>query len=101
MSGALDAVLKAELFRAAEPVARRARDLISDFAGAKTTTIGPRVVLQGAFVTQRARKVTGRRPDFGALQMVEGMIPALEENIELVEDHAEQALDAIETVGGF
>lgn len=101
MSGALEPTLRAALTRAAEPVAREARDLISEFPGAKTSTIGPRVVMNGVYVTQRARKVTGARPDFGALQMVEGMIPALEHNEENIMQGAEGAIEALARLGGF
>lgn len=101
MSGGLNAALREELKRTAEPVAREARSLVSQWQGAKTSTIGPRVVLAGVYVTQRARTVTGLRGDFGALQMTHAMIPALEHNEENIVAGAERAIDAIENLGGF
>lgn len=101
MSGGLDAILREHLKQTAEPIAREARSLVGQWSGAKTSTIGPRVVQRGVFVTQRARTVTGLRGDFGALQMTRAMIPALEHNIEAVERGAEEALDVIENIGGF
>lgn len=101
MSGALGPTLTAALKEAAEPVRREAQSLVSQYAGAKTSTIGPRVTTSGVYVTQRARKKTGLRADFGALQMVKGFIPALEHNVDEVEDGAERALDTIEHLGGF
>lgn len=97
----MDAVLRAHLKSAAEPVAREAQSLTSQWQGAKTSTIGPRVVARGVYVTQRARTVTGLRADFGALQMVKAMIPALEHNQDAIERSAEEALDVIENIGGF
>lgn len=101
MSGSLDVVLREALKRAAEPVRREAVSLISRYQGAKTSTIGPRVVARGVYVTQRARTVNGLRGDFGALQMTHGMIPALEHNLPAVERAADEALDTIEHIGGF
>lgn len=101
MSGALDVTLREHLKKTAEPVAREAQSRVSGYGGAKVSTIGPRVVARGVFVTQRARKVSGARPDFGALQMVTAFIPALEHNVEAIEQGAEEALDVIEHIGGF
>lgn len=101
MSGDLAPALQAGLKSAAEPVAREARSLVSQWQGAKVSTIGPRVVARGVFVTQRARTVTGLRGDFGALQMTRALIPALEHNVNEVERGAERALDSVLRVGGF
>ena len=101
MSGGLGVALREELLRAAEPVAREARARAAKWPGVSTGTIGPRVGVSGAFVTQRKRKVTGDHPNIGALQMTEAMIPALEHNIDTVQEGAERALTAIEKLGGF
>jgi hypothetical protein len=101
MSGGLDATLKAALYRAAEPVAREAKSLAEQWDGVRTSTIGPRVVASGTYVTQRARKVTGDHPNIGALQMTDALIPALEHNQEAIYGAAEGALDTIENMGGF
>lgn len=101
MSGALGPALNAALLEAAEPVAREAQSLVAHYPGAKTTTIAPRVSTRGVFVTQRARKKTGLRADFGALQMVTAFIPALEHHVDEVEAGAQRALTVIERLGGF
>lgn len=93
--------VKAGLIRAAAPVAETARSLISRFPGASTQTISPRVSTRGVFVTQRARKVTGKRGDFGALQMREGMIPALEQHEDDVREGVEDAFDLLARLNGF
>ena len=87
--------LRVALREAAEPVARDAKALLSKYPGLSIGTIRPRAVMAGAYVTQGARKVTGDRPDFGALQMTEGMIPALEENADDIEERAGRALDRL------
>lgn len=101
MSGAVGPTLREGLRGAAEPVAREARMRVGQYAGAKTSTIGPRVTLSSVKVTQRARKVTGLRPDFGALQMTRAFIPALEHNTETVQRAASEALESVEQLGGF
>lgn len=86
------AELRAALAQEAEPVAADARQRLSAYSGASVGTIGPRVVFAGVFVTQRARKVTGLRPDFGALQMRKAMIPALEDHADGIVAGADRAL---------
>jgi hypothetical protein len=94
MSGTLRPELRAALRKAAEPVARDARAK-EKWQGASVSTIGPKVTLAGASVTQRARKVTGARPDYGALQMRDAFIPALVENADEIEAAAEAALTSV------
>lgn len=67
------------LKEAAEPVAEASRVKISKYRGAKVSTIRPRATPTTAYVRQSAGKVTGRRPDFGALQWRK-MAAALDEN---------------------
>lgn len=102
ISGELGPGVRAALREAAWPVARSIRALEAgndDMRGASINTIGPKVTLAGAAVTQRKTKVTGARPDFGALQMREAFIPGLEQNIGEVTAAAELALDHI--IEGF
>lgn len=93
--------VREELKRAAEPVAGRARRKLSRYRGASLGTIGPRARGGAVFVTQRARKVTGRRGDFGAIQMREGLVPALDEGREEVMRDVEAALDRLGRSAGF
>lgn len=99
MSGRLGPELRAGLRKAAEPIAEDARSK-EKWQGASVRTIGPKVTLAGAAVTQRAKKVTGARPDYGALQMREAFIPALEEHVDDVERAAEEVLTTIINIGG-
>lgn len=93
--------VKKGLTEVAEPIAETARSLIGRFAGASTQTISPRVTTRGVFVTQRARKVTGRRGDFGGLQMQEGFIPALEQHEGDVAEEIEDAFNRLARMTGF
>lgn len=90
-----------ELAQAAEPVAATARSKLSVFQGASVGTIGPRAAMAGVFVTQRARRVTGKRGDFGALQMRRVLVPALHEHADDIVDELDRALDRIAAKAGF
>lgn len=90
-----------ELKTAAEPIAATARSRLSRFQGASTSTIGPPSVTAGVFVTQRKRKVTGKRGDFGALQMRDVLLPALEEHADDAVKAVEQAIDRLGRSAGF
>lgn len=93
-------VVKDELKTAVEPVAETARQRISRYQGARTSTIGPRVSAKGAFVTQRARKVSGLRGDFGSLQM-RHLIGALAEHEADIVDDVDDALGRLIRISGF
>jgi hypothetical protein len=64
---------------AAVPVVEQARANLARFQGASLNTIRPKLTIGRVRVEQSARKVTGQRPDWGATQMVYGLIPALNE----------------------
>jgi hypothetical protein len=92
--------VKDELKKAAEPVAKTAQSKISRYAGAKTSTIGPRASVRGVFVTQRARKVTGIRADFGRLQ--QGLLEeSLQEHEGEIIHDVERAFDRLTRSEGF
>jgi predicted HTH domain antitoxin len=61
------------------------------------TAFGFRVIVRrrGVNVEQTLRKTTGLRPDFGALQMRRGLLPALRDNEAELERQVELALDRI------
>ena len=83
------------LKEATEPVASDARSRLSRYAGASVGTIGPRATNRGVFVTQRARKKTGKRGDFGVLQMQEVLVPALEEHEGEIVERVDDALERL------
>ena len=50
---------------------------------------------------QRQKKKTGKRPDFGALQMREGFIPALNDNEDDIAQTVEDAFTALIVTEGL
>ena len=70
--GAGKAMLKG-LALSAEPVRQDWISRLQRYEGVSTGTIGPKVLTKGVLVTQRARKRTGLRGDFGAIQMRHGL----------------------------
>jgi hypothetical protein len=94
-------VVLAELASVAEPIAATARTKISRYQGASLSTITPRATTKGVFVRQNARKVSGRRSDFGALQMTHGLLPALADHADEIIPRLERALDQFGASQGF
>jgi len=88
------------LERAAEPVRASWVNKLSGYSGASTATIRPKVLAKGIIVRQDARKVTGRRADFGSLQMRHGL-SALFERQDETRREAEKALDELISEEGF
>lgn len=72
----LQRTVKDGLVEAAGPVARDAQDRLSKYVG--VGPIVPAARISGVVIQQKARKKTGKRPDFGSLQMTRGLIPAAE-----------------------
>lgn len=93
--------LRKALVEVARPVAASAQEKLSQYDGASVSTIRPRAVARGAFVTQGARKVSGLRADFGVLQMVRVLEPAFAENYAAIMHGAENVIDMLERRAGF
>jgi len=91
----------AGLKEAALPIAEDARGLLGGYAGLSTSTIVPRAVGNGVFVTQKAKKTTGLRPDFGALQMRQGLLPAVMSHQDTIADKVDDALGKLINKEGF
>lgn len=54
-----------------------------------------RVRQRGVAVEQSLRRVTGLRPDYGALQMREALLPAVEDKADEVVDEFNDAMDRV------
>lgn len=81
------------LKNAAMPVAEESKQKIGKYRGAKLTTIRPRAKGRGdIFVTQGARKKTGKHPQYGTLQL-HLMWDALEEKRPEVIRNIDRAID--------
>lgn len=90
-----------DLKKAALPVVEEAKQKETRWAGASIGTIrakrsGPRV-----FVEQSARKKTGLRGDFGALQMRDALEPALDEKSDEVFRAVDVVLNKYANSAGF
>ncbi len=89
-----------DLKEAAAPVVSAAKGK-EKWRGASINTIVARRTGLRIFVYQNARKVTGRRGDYGALQMKQALIPALDESADEVYSHVERVLDRYANGAGF
>lgn len=92
--------LRNGLKQVAEPVAATARSKMSAYQGG-SMKIRPAARGASVFVRQNARKVTGLRADFGALQMRKVLIPALDEHQEDVINGVEKVIDNLASRNGF
>lgn len=91
-----------ELREAGKIVALDARSRMGGIDRYSATGIRPRV--RGGVnvsVEQSRRRTTGKRPDFGALQMRRALVPALESKRDEVERRVENLLDAVGRSNGF
>lgn len=91
-AGAKREILKG-IAEAGRPIADDANRRLGRF-----TAVGPVKSVGttgGVFIRQTKRKVSGLRGDFGALQMRDGLIPAVESNEEKIVEHVENALEGL------
>lgn len=78
MSGGLSGEVDDTLKEAAEIVAQEARSRFSHISSRSAQGYKPRLKGFGrAYVQQSRRKTTGKRGDYGALQMRKALLPAL------------------------
>lgn len=93
-------LVRGRLREIAEPVLRDAQSKLSRYDARSASRLGISVRRVGTVsVEQRLRRTTGAHPQFGALQMSEVLIPALDENADQIERRFEQALDDL--IHGF
>jgi hypothetical protein len=64
------------LREAAGPIAEDVRSRLERYNEISLGTIRPSAGVRGVYIRQYKKRVTGNRPDFGALQMRRGFIPA-------------------------
>ena len=93
--------MTAGLREAAWPVQSDTKSRLRRYNDISLDTIGIAVRISGVAVIQRAKKTTGERPDFGALQMRKGFIPALWDNREETERAVGIAFDELVRLSGF
>lgn len=84
------------LRKVGEIVRDDARGLFASYDERTASRFGVSVRRTGVVsVEQRLRRTTGKRPDFGGLQMRKALLPALEQDKDKVEREFERALDDI------
>src|SRR3990167_1480361 len=94
--------LNRELREAADIVAQDARPRLARYNARSAAGIRPRVRGGGlAVVEQRRGRVTGKRGDWGSLQMRKAFLPALASKRDQVEQRLEEMLDRLGDHNGF
>lgn len=93
--------LRRELKELAEPVREEARRLFAPLSPRSAAGFRVAVRSRGVAVEQRLRRTTGRRPDFGSLQMQRALLPALGAKRGEVERGLEEMLDRLGSKEGF
>ncbi len=85
----------------AGPVRDSARSKLGAYSERSASKLGISVRQRGVSVEQRLRKTTGKRPDFGSLQMRKALLPALGERASEIEHGLEKVLDDVINANGF
>lgn len=83
------------LRHAGDAVKQGATDLFGKYDARSAAGYRTRVRRTGVAVEQSIRRTTGKRPDFGALQMRTALVPSLEEHEAETVELFEHALDVI------
>lgn len=87
--------LRKRLRDAGRLVQEEARSLFSRYDAGSASGFRVRVRQRGVAVEQSNRRVTGKRPDYGALQMREALIPGRAKRMPEVERELERILDDV------
>jgi len=96
-----EVAVRDELRKVGKPVAADATKRMADI---HVTNVDFRVYIRRrdtVTVEEAKRKTTGTQPEFGALQMVEGLLPARDEKLEDAAKGIERRLDQILRRHGF
>lgn len=97
--------LRAKLKEAADVVAKDASARLSELSPSPSrsaASIRPRVRSAGLVtVEQTRRKTTGKRPDWGAIQMRDAFLPAADADEAVVAGMIEKAIDDVALRHGF
>ena len=78
-----------------ELVRRDAAERLTKYSERSAHGLKVRVRQRGVAVEQSLAKVTGKRPDYGSLQMRKALLPALEEQQERVDEQMADALGMV------
>lgn len=89
------AVVRTEFKRIAEPVRAEATSRFSTIDSRSAAGFRIAVRQRGVAVEQRIKRTTGKRGDYGSLQMRRALIPSLNANEDKIVRGVEQAIDRI------
>lgn len=96
-------VVRNRLREVGEVVRVDAANRLQEYDDRSARGLKVRVRAAGIFVEQSLRKTSGLRPDFGELQMVQALLPSVQENeaemVRQMEKAADDLADVVE--GGF
>jgi hypothetical protein len=101
MDKELSREMRSTLKEAAEIVAVDARARFSDISPASASSMRARAKAKGATVEQSKGRTTGKRPDYGALQMRRALLPALEAKQEQVVEKVDDLIGRLGSRNGF
>lgn len=90
--------VRAALREVAEPVRAEAAAKFALIDARSAAGFRIAVRARGVAVEQRIGRVTGKRGDYGSLQMRRALIPALAANDDKIDDSMDKALDRIESI---
>ncbi len=89
---------RAALARAGEIIQADAAQRFDKYSTRSAAGFRTRVRVRGVEVEQSLRKTTGLHPEWGALQMRRGLLPALYDKQDEVEAELEKALDEVTAI---
>lgn len=101
MGGQLPRDLRSELREAGNIVRDDARPRFSGVSAKSAAGYRTVVRARGVAVEQRLGRTTGKRPDFGAKQMSEALVPALDAKAGDVENRLDLMLGRLAGENGF
>lgn len=87
--------VRANFRQVGEPVRADAQRRFAKYSQRSATSFRVAVLVSGIRVEQGLRKTTGKRPDYGALQMRKALLPALQAKAPEVERAMEHAIDQV------
>ena len=93
--------LRGELKEVGQIVQKEAASLFSGVDTRSAAGYKVRVRARGVAVEQSLRRTTGQHPDYGAKQMREALLPALESKENAVVERLEDMLDSLGRGAGF
>lgn len=101
MDKELSRELRSTLKEAAEIVAVDARSRFERISPSSAASMRARAKAKGATVEQAKGRTTGKRPDYGALQMRTALLPALEAKQEQVIEKVDDLIGRLGSRNGF